>query len=266
MPVVGDTTYTRRDARGTLAALGPWWQQLTEGRAAAPALAVAVTNADELATLLGAARADDGLDPVAALGRLADLAVARIDAGAPSDDVGAVLATALAGLRDAGAALRAAGALPPTVTGTVAQLNVSDGGVPKQPVDHVLVDVTGVVGDRQASRRHHGRPWQALCLWSADVIDALATEGHPIAPGRAGENVTVRGLPWAHVRPAVRVRLGEVLVEAAPFSLPCSKNAAWFIDRDFNRMHHERGAVSRIYASVLETGRIATGDAAVLEP
>jgi MOSC domain-containing protein YiiM len=31
-------------------------------------------------------------------------------------------------------------------------------------------------------------------------------------------------------------------------------------------MHHDRGPVSRVYASVLEPGRITVGDAATLEP
>jgi hypothetical protein len=31
-------------------------------------------------------------------------------------------------------------------------------------------------------------------------------------------------------------------------------------------MHHERGPVSRVYATVLQPGVIAVGDAAVLEP
>ena len=33
-----------------------------------------------------------------------------------------------------------------------------------------------------------------------------------------------------------------------------------------HRMHHERGPVSRVYATVLEPGVITTGDPAILEP
>ncbi len=109
----------------------------------------------------------------------------------------------------------------------------------------------GLDGDRQASRKHHGRVWQALCLWSADVVEALAAEGHPVFPGAAGENVSVRGLDWAAVRPGVRLRLGSVLAEVTVPALPCAKNARWFVDGDFNRMHHERDrAVTRWYALV----------------
>ena len=96
-------------------------------------------------------------------------------------------------LSDVGRGIHLLGAGAPTQEGTVAQLNVSDGGVPKKPVEVAEVGDRGLVGDRQADRQHHGRPLQALCLWSVEVIDALRAEGHPIEPGLAGENVTIAG-------------------------------------------------------------------------
>lgn len=181
-------------------------------------------------------------------------------------DLGTDLERVWASWTAAGPALRAAGQLPARAEGTVAHLHLSDGGVPKRPVGQVDVTWRGVVGDRQATRVHHGRPWQALCIWSCETIEALQARGHPIAPGLAGENVTVHGLPWAEVRAGVRLQLGSVLCEVSAFALPCSKNAAWFIGRDFDAMHHERGPVSRVYATVVQPGTIEVGDAAVLEP
>jgi hypothetical protein len=171
-----------------------------------------------------------------------------------------------AALQAAGPALRAAGELPARRQGEVVGLFRSGGGVPKAAVDSVEVDWGGVVGDRQANRTHHGRPWQALCIWSAEVIDDFRAQGHPLAPGNAGENITVRGLTWDDVRPGVRVQVGSVLCEISSYALPCSKNARWFSGGDFSLMHHERGPVSRVYATVLEQGSIAVGDAAILEP
>jgi MOSC domain-containing protein YiiM len=256
MFTVDGATYTRQDAQGTFRSLGAWWQQLTEGRDATAAWPIARRSIDQIEQRLGVEVA--ATDPVVALTRLGQLAQHDPDPG--------VLAVALADLHEAADALRAAGALPPTARGTVEQLNTSDGGVPKLPVGAVGVDTMGVVGDRQAVRRHHDRPWQALCIWSADVIDELAAEGHPIAAGRAGENITVRGLRWADVRAGVHLQMGEVLAEVSVFALPCATNAQWFLHRDFERMHHERGPVSRVYASVLKGGRIGTGDPVVLEP
>jgi MOSC domain-containing protein YiiM len=168
-------------------------------------------------------------------------------------------------LRDeAAAVVREAGVLGPDAEGVVSHLAISDGGVPKRSVDEVEVGWRGVVGDRQAARQHHGRPWQALCLWSTEVIDDFVAQGDPLAPGRAGENITLTGLPWDRVRPGVRLRVGTVLCDVWAYALPCKKNAQWFADRRFDRMHHRHGPVSRVYAQVLEPGTIAVGDAATL--
>lgn len=146
---------------------------------------------------------------------------------------------------------------------TVFQLNVSGGGVPKLPVPHIEVaaDGTGVLGDVQQERKHHGRPWQALCLWSLDVIDALKDEGHAIEPGYAGENVTVEGLDWLLVRPGTRMRIGDVLCEITAPAIPCKKQTAWFSGGDWMRIDDDRHpGWARMYAGVIEGGTVRRGD------
>ena len=148
------------------------------------------------------------------------------------------------------------------VTGRIHQISVSAGGVPKLPVDTAEVGLRGVIGDDQADKRHHGHPEQALCVWSLEVIDALREEGHPIAPGYAGENITVAGLDWTLVVPGVTLRFGDSVIAPVTFdATPCSKNAAWFAGRDFRRMSHERHpGWSRMYTSVAAGGTIGVGD------
>lgn len=166
-----------------------------------------------------------------------------------------------------GRALRAAGAGAPPAEGTVAQINVSGGGVPKTPVEEAAVGQRGLEGDYQAARFHHGRPWQALSLWSLERIEALREEGHDLAPGLAGENFTVAGIDWDTVRPGVRLQVGGVLAEVSCYATPCKKNARWFTDGDFKRMHHDRHpGWSRVYATVLRDGTVRAGDAVVVEP
>lgn len=170
-------------------------------------------------------------------------------------------------LHEAGRCRQQSGEGAPSAAGRVVQLNVSGGGVPKLPVAHATVSTGGMAGDAHHDREHHGRPWQALCLWSAEVIDTLATEGHPIGYGRAGENITVGGIDWATLRPGVRLAIGGALVETTPYTIPCRKNAQWFLGGDFGRMAHERQpGVSRIYAQVLRGGPVAVGDPVVVEP
>jgi MOSC domain-containing protein YiiM len=188
-------------------------------------------------------------------------AVAPQLTGDPEEDLRRIWAAMLA----AGPALRRAGQLPPRTAGRVVQLNVSAGGVPKLPVTHLDVGFGGPIGDAQRSKKHHGSPWQALCIWSVEAIAALNAQGHCLQPGSAGENVTVAGLPWDEVRAGVRLELGTVVCEVSAFALPCSQNAQWFAGGDFRAMHHERGP-SRVYATVLVPGRIEPGDPATLEP
>ncbi|MGD9999564.1 MAG: MOSC domain-containing protein [Ilumatobacteraceae bacterium] len=183
-----------------------------------------------------------------------------------SGDVDVDLPAVWSALCSAGPALREAGLLPARAEGRVDALHRSDGGVPKLATSSVEVGWSGVAGDRQAARQHHGRPWQALCLWSTEVIDRFAAEGHPLAAGNAGENVTLLGLDWAQVRPGVRLQIGTVVCDVSAFALPCYKNKQWFAGEDFNLMHHDRGPVSRVYATVLQPGHIDVGDLAVLEP
>ncbi len=170
-------------------------------------------------------------------------------------------------LSDVGRGIHLLGAGAPTQAGVVAQLSASGGGVPKKPIQVAEVGDRGVVGDRQADRRNHGRPLQALCLWSTDVIDRLRAEGHPIEPGAAGENVTISGIDWFAIRPGAQLLIGEVLAEISAWSTPCAKNAQWFVDGYYRRMDDDlHPGWSRAYAWVREPGTIRTGDPVIVEP
>ncbi|MCC6383190.1 MAG: MOSC domain-containing protein [Dehalococcoidia bacterium] len=146
--------------------------------------------------------------------------------------------------------------------GTVVQVNVSAGGVPKLPVAEGLVGETGIAGDGHNNTEHHGGPERALCLYALERILALQSEGHAIAPGTAGENLTLSGLDWDQFVPGVRLRLGEaVLVEVTGYTTPCYKIEASFSDGDFNRIHHAtHSGWSRVYARVLSGGLLRPGD------
>ena len=145
--------------------------------------------------------------------------------------------------------------------GRVTHLAVSGGGVPKVGVDGFDIGWSGAAGDVQGDRRHHGRPFQALCLWSADVIAELRAEGHPVAAGSAGENVTVAGVDWASLRAGTVVRIGTAVAEISSHATPCAKNAGWFRERQFRRIDHdEHPGWSRLYATVLEPGAVWVGD------
>ncbi len=170
-------------------------------------------------------------------------------------------------LRDVGRGLHQLGAGAPQQHGTVVQLNTSKGGVPKTPLATATIDRGGIAGDKQGDRKHHGKPLQALSMWSADVMEQLRAEGHSVHPGAAGENVTVAGIDWSTIRSGVRIRVGTALVEVSAFATPCAKNAQWFSDGNFRRIDHAHcPGSSRAYAWVLEGGTVSAGDTVVVEP
>lgn len=145
--------------------------------------------------------------------------------------------------------------------GRIFQLNRSDGGVPKLAVREAWLAPTGLEGDRQRDLRFHGGPERALCLYSLEHILELQNEGHAIFPGSSGENVTVVGLDWARLEPGSRLALGdEALVEVTRYTTPCKNIADSFADRDFARISHKQHpGYSRVYARVLQPGRLAVG-------
>ena len=145
--------------------------------------------------------------------------------------------------------------------GRIAQLSVSPGGVPKHPVSDVRVTPLGLEGDAHLYE-HHGGLKRAVCLFSLEMIDALALEGHAIAPGTIGENVTVEGIDWGLVTPGARLRLGdEVVLEVTRYTSPCYKIAPVFLGGEYSRVSQKRNpGWSRVYTRVLIEGVLRTGD------
>ena len=126
----------------------------------------------------------------------------------------------------------------------------------------------GVTGDAQRDREFHGGPDRALCLFSMELIRTLQAEGHPIAPGQIGENLTVEGLDWDKVAPGARLLLGEdVLVEVTRYTSPCTNIRTAFRGGEYARVSQKRHpGASRVYARVLRTGAIRRGDPVRLLP
>lgn len=147
-------------------------------------------------------------------------------------------------------------------SGRIVQINVSAGGVPKSPIPGAKITVAGVEGDLQNNLKYHGGSDRAVCLWSLEVIETLQAEGHPIAPGSAGENLTLAGIDWAALVPGCQLQLGSgVQIEITDYAAPCRQNMKWFSDRKFSRISqkHYPGS-SRLYARVLTEGKVQPGD------
>ncbi|RMH02864.1 MAG: MOSC domain-containing protein [Nitrospirae bacterium] len=150
----------------------------------------------------------------------------------------------------------------------VYRINISTGGVPKHPVPEAWISVHGVAGDCQRNRILHGGADRAVCLFSRERIEALIQEGHPIAPGACGENLTLQGVDWAHLAPGDRLRIGDTLeLEITRYTEPCRKNARWFREEHYRRIDHRiYPGWSRLYARVLVEGMVRVGDPVWVKP
>ena len=146
--------------------------------------------------------------------------------------------------------------------GVIRSINLSEGGVPKKPVDDATVARSGIVGDAQNDTKHHGGPERAVCIYPIEHIKSLQREGHPIDVGTAGENLTVEGINWDRVVPGARIRCGDqVELEVGSFTNPCKTIKESFIEGQFRRISQiVNPGWSRVYARVLTEGTIRRGD------
>jgi MOSC domain-containing protein YiiM len=146
-------------------------------------------------------------------------------------------------------------------TGRIESINTSRGGVPKMGVFEALVTEQGLDGDRQRDRRFHGGPDRAVILFSLELIRALQREGHPIAIGTTGENLTMSGMDWAVVAPGSELEVGDVRLRITKYASPCEIIADSFLGGDFTRISQKAHAGwSRVCARVLTGGLIRIGD------
>ena len=149
--------------------------------------------------------------------------------------------------------------------GRLDSINVSRGGVPKLPIAEAAITADGVEGDRQRDRRYHGGPDRAVTLFSTERIAAMQTEGHPIAPGTTGENLTVSGIDWARATPGARLDIGTVRLEITRYTTPCVNITGSFAGGDIARVAQKvNPGWSRVCARVLVPGRVRVGDAVML--
>lgn len=147
-------------------------------------------------------------------------------------------------------------------TGRIVQVSISHGGVPKLPIDAGKVTLLGIEGDYHNDVRDHGGPMRALCLFTLEEIERLQSEGHPIAMGTIGENITLAGIELATLAIGTQLQLGDdVRIEITGFAVPCMTIRESFSDYDFTRISHKvHPGESRVYARILQQGVVRTGD------
>jgi len=138
---------------------------------------------------------------------------------------------------------------------TLAQINISGGGMPKYPVPEAQLTFDGLAGDWQLDRKHHGGPGRAVCLYSLELYQVLRELGVELTAGQLGENLTTRGLDLMQLKPGDRLRVGGCIMEITEARIPCASLDRW--DPKLKQVMVDRpGWLAR----VISEGMLHTGD------
>lgn len=142
----------------------------------------------------------------------------------------------------------------------VVGLHASNGGVPKLPVDALLVTVDGCDGDYQNDLKHHGGKDKAVCILQQEIIDKLTEKGHPIGPGTTGENLLINGIQVGMLSVGTRLKIGNCELEITQDAPPCKTIKQSFNDDNFMLISHKKfPTFTRWYAKVISEGEIILG-------
>ena len=92
------------------------------------------------------------------------------------------------------------------------------------------------------------------------LLDAETLEEFGIAPGRARENITTRGIALGSLALGQRLRMGEALLEVTKWCTPCHQ-----MDEIREGLQEEIRGRRGVLCRVRESGRIRRGDRIELE-
>jgi MOSC domain-containing protein YiiM len=153
--------------------------------------------------------------------------------------------------------------------GTVLQVSISRGGVPKRAISEGDISPLGIAGDSYAHPQIHGGPQQAILLISSEAIAELTALGYPLYPGALGENITTVGIDRSQWRSGQRWRVGQAIVELTKVRAPCEtlsvygagiQKAVYDAQVKAGDTSSPRWALSGFYASVVHPGIVRPGD------
>ena len=153
--------------------------------------------------------------------------------------------------------------------GTIVQVNISPGGLPKHAITEGWITPLGMEGDLHAHPNIHGGPQKAILIIASEVVDSLIARGYPLFYGAMGENLTTRGIDIRRIRIGDQIRAGGVLLEITQPRGPCSALDVYgeslrleVYDQKVKQRDSTspRWGMSGFYASVATPGPVRAGD------
>lgn len=156
------------------------------------------------------------------------------------------------------------------MAGLLAQISISNGGLPKFPVSGpVMLRPLGVEGDGHRNMNVHGGPDKAVLMISAEFLRDLAAKGFRVVSGSLGENFTVTGFDPHQWRAGQQYRIGEdAVIELTELRTPCANLHVYGVPikaemydaqckaGDITSPHWGHGG---FYARVIRTGLVIAG-------
>jgi MOSC domain-containing protein YiiM len=155
------------------------------------------------------------------------------------------------------------------VQGTIVQINISPGGLPKRAVSGGFIASLGIQGDRHAHPGIHGGLRQAILLIASETIEELQRRGYPVDYGSLGENLTTRGIDVRNLRIGDRLRAGGALLEITKPRGPCTQLDVYgptikeeLYDARVKARDYTSPlwGMSGFYLSVVDPGPVSAGD------
>lgn len=157
-------------------------------------------------------------------------------------------------------------------TGLPQQVSFSDGetietAIKKQPVESILVDEQGIVGNDVGLKQHHGGADKAIFFMAANTFDKLnqLSGEHFAYDGTAiyGENIVLSDFDESNVCIGDRFLVGECEFEVSQPRRPCSRLSKNTGNPRMKDIVFESG-LTGWYVRIIRTGKITKGDNATL--
>jgi MOSC domain-containing protein YiiM len=155
------------------------------------------------------------------------------------------------------------------MTGSIVQINISPGGIPKRPIPEATLTRQGILGDSWAHPQIHGGPNQAILIITLEGILELISRGFSLFPGALGENLTTSGLDRRQMRAGQRYRAGQAFLEITKLRSPCNtldvygesiKRAIYDAEVRAGDPSSPRWGLGGFYARVIEGGALRPHD------
>ncbi len=141
-------------------------------------------------------------------------------------------------------------------------VNVSEGGIPKQPVKGARIFTSGVEGDAHNHDKHY-RDIQVVCLQDIEALEELNREGYDLKVGTTGENLTVQGLNVNELPIGTLLEFPSgAVIEISKVRQPC-----YVLDAIDPKLKDDIEGRCGMYAKVIKEGAVQPHDTIqVLQP